>query len=354
MRRLDSRQWRSHGAAEAANVLYVMAARVDRPIFFLGMPRSGTTLVFEVLAAHEELAWLSQHLQRSPRLPMLAALSRLTDVTPRMRRSVSRSDQLRPALERLRIGPVEAYGFWEDCCGEKFRYDYLLGVRARREECDCVRSRIARVTRFQGKQRFAAKITGPGRIGYLTSIFPDARLVHVIRDGRAVVSSLLRVGFWRERDRMNQPAWRNGLTARDLEDWNRYERSSLALAAVQWRRVIHSTRAEAERIAPDRYAEIQYERFVRDPRGVLRAVEAHCELKPSSSAERFLDARFELRDMNVQWRKRFKPDQVEVLSELLGPTLSAVGYPRDPPTDWVRGPALRHPFSPTADLDAAR
>ena len=42
------------------------ASTVDRPIFFVGMPRSGTTLVFEAVAAHEDLAWLSQHVQRAP------------------------------------------------------------------------------------------------------------------------------------------------------------------------------------------------------------------------------------------------------------------------------------------------
>jgi hypothetical protein len=311
----------------------VNASTVDRPIFFVGMPRSGTTLVFEAVAAHEDLAWLSQHVQRAPRIPAVAALSRLTGATHRMRRSVGRSDQLRPSLERLRIGPVEAYGFWEDCCGEKFRYDYLLGVKASPEEREEVRSRISRVMRYHGKSRFAAKVTGPGRIAYLTSIFPDARFVHVIRDGRAVVSSLLRVRFWRERNRMNEPAWRNGLTAEDLADWDRYDRSALALAAVQWRRVVETTRAEGERVAADRYGEIHYEQFVGSPHSVLEAVEGFCELASSASAERFLDSRFELRDMNLQWRTHFDADEVEILDELIGPTLSGVGYSLDHPDD---------------------
>jgi omega-hydroxy-beta-dihydromenaquinone-9 sulfotransferase len=314
------------------------------------MPRSGTTLLFEVFAAHDDLAWLSQPVARAPRLPMLAALSRLTQVTPRMRRAVRGSDQLRPSLERLRIGPVEAYGFWEDCCGEKFRSDYLLGLEATPDERQCVRSRVSRVTRYHGKPRFAAKITGPGRIAYLTSIFPDARFIHVIRDGRAVVSSLLRVGFWRELNWMNEPAWRNGLTAGDLEDWNRYDRSPLALAAVQWRRVVETTRAEGERVAGDRYGEIHYERFLGTPRSVLEVVASFCELAPSASAERFLASRFELRDMNVQWRARFDLDEVEILNELIGPTLLSASYSLDARRDPNALPVLRRPFSMVSEF----
>jgi omega-hydroxy-beta-dihydromenaquinone-9 sulfotransferase len=321
-----------------------VSARIDSPIFFVGMPRSGTTLIFEAFAARRDVAWLSQHLARFPQAPALAFLSRLTEVSPSMRRSVSRSDQLRPWLERLRVGPVEAYGFWERCCGEKFLFDYLLGVEATAPERACVRSRVAAILRYQGKPRFAAKITGPGRIGYLASIFPDARFVHVLRDGRAVVRSLMRVHFWREQGRMTEPAWRNGLTADDRADWERHGSSAMGLAAVQWRRVIQLTRAEAKVIAPERYAEIHYERFVDQPGAVLDAVADFCDLPPAPEVERFLAARFELRDMNYQWREHFPPADVDALGELLDTALPTAGYRVEPPGLADDGAPLRRPF----------
>jgi hypothetical protein len=321
-----------------------VSARIDRPIFFVGMPRSGTTLIFEAFAARRDVAWLSQHVARFPRMPALAVLSRLADVSPSMRRSVSRSDESRPRLERLRVGPVEAYGFWQDCCGEKFLFDYLLGVEATASERACVESRIARVLRYQGKPRFAAKVTGPGRIRYLSSIFPDARFVHVLRDGRAVVRSLMRVHFWREQGRMTEPAWQNGLTPEDVSDWEGHGGSAVGLAAVQWRRVIESTRAEAEAIAPERYAEIHYERFVADPGAVLDAVADFCELPRAPEAERFLATRFELRDMNYQWREHLPPADVEALDEVLRAALPAAGYRAEPPGLVDEGAPLCRPF----------
>jgi hypothetical protein len=304
---------------------------IDRPIFFVGMPRSGTTLLFEVFAARRDVAWLSQHLQRFPGAPALALVSRLADLTPRMRRSVSRSDQLRPWLEKVRVGPVEAYGFWERCCGERFLFDYLLGEQAPPDQRVCASAQVAKVLRYHGKPRFAAKVTGPGRIEYLSSIFPDARFVHVIRDGRAVVQSLLRVHFWRERDRMRKPAWRGGLTPEDLAEWERHGSSPLGLAAVQWKRVVESTRAEGAELASDRYAEVHYERFVTDPDAVLDAIAEFCDLPHSPEAQRFLRDRFTLQDMNFQWRERLESDDVVALNRLLGATLAKVGYQVEPP-----------------------
>ena len=318
---------------------------IDSPIFFIGMPRSGTTVVFEAFAARRDVAWPSQHLARTPGLPAVALLSRLADLTPALRRSVSRSDQARPWRERLRVGPAEAYSFWERCCGEKFSFDYLLEVEATEAERACLRSAVEKVLLYHGKPRFAAKITGPGRIGYLLSVFPGARFVHVVRDGRAVVGSLMKVGFWRERNRMNEPAWRGGLLEGDLEDWRRHGRSPLALSAVQWRRVVESTRAEAERLVPDRYAELRYERFVDDPGGTLDQIASFCGLEPSTSAKDFLQDRFELRDMNFQWGNRFDRVQVALLNELTGATLAALGYGVDPPRPPTDAPLVARPFS---------
>ncbi len=309
------------------------------------MPRSGTTVAFEAFAARRDVAWLSQHVERAPGIPALALLSRTTELSQSMRRSVSRSDQRRPWLEKLKVGPSEAYEFWRRCCGEKFLYDYLLGVRASAGERECARTSIARIQSFQGKRRFAAKVTGPGRIGYLSSIFPDARFVHVLRDGRAVVQSLLRVPFWRERSRTHEPAWRNGLTDADLADWERCDRSPLALAAVQWRRVVASTRDEALRVAPDRYAEVRYERFVAEPRGVLDGVASFCDLPPSEQAHEFLRSRFELRDMNFQWRERFDAGEIATTDDLLGATLAELGYALEPSGTPADGPLLELPFA---------
>lgn len=286
--------------------------------------------MFEVFAAHRDVGWFSGHLEWRPGVPALAVLARMTDASALMRRSVTRSDQQRPWFDKLRVGPSEAYNVWERCCGERFRYDYLLGVQASPEESRCLRDTVSKVLRYEGKSRFAAKITGPGRIGYLSSIFDDARFVHVVRDGRAVVQSLMSVPFWKERQRMSEPAWRNGLVAADEADWKRYDRSPIALAAVQWRRVVESARHEAASLAPERYTEVQYEQFVANPQAILDEITSFCQLASSHRATDFLRKRFALRDMNFQWHERFDAREIAMLNDLLGPSLARFGYEIDP------------------------
>ncbi len=299
---------------------------VEKPVFFVGMPRSGTTVIFEVFAARRDVAWFSQHAERAPWLPQVALLSRMADISPAMRRSVGRTDQVRSWLEKARIGPNEAYAVWERCCGKRFLYDYLLGATATDEERDCLRRVVSQTLRFHGKPRFAAKITGPGRIGYLRSIFPDARFIHVVRDGRAVVRSLLRVYFWKDTWRMNEPAWQNGLTETDLAAWAKAGRSPLALAAVQWSRVTQSIREEAASVAPGAYAEIRYEDFVKAPGETLNRIAEAAEMPPSPEAEAFLERRVHLRDMNYQWQTTFTPEEIETATGLMKAELEAFGY----------------------------
>lgn len=297
---------------------------IDRPIIVVGAPRSGTTLVFNSFAARPDLAWFSQHLSRLPGWPSVTVLTRLA--SGGLRKSIDRSDRRRRWREKLRVGPSEAYGVWERYCGERFLYDFLLDERADDEQVRAVRELVAKLLRYQGRDRFATKITGPARIGYLTSIFPDARFLHVIRDGRAVVRSLLDVHFWGGTWREREPAWKGGLSEAELERWRELGEPPLALAALQWRAIVRSARAEAERLAPDRYAELRYEDFVASPEDVLERMTEFCELPRSREAHRFLAGRVDLRDMNYRWREAFDTTEVGLLEELIGDELESLGY----------------------------
>lgn len=94
----------------------------------------------------------------------------------------------------------------------------------------------------------------------IRSVFPDARFVHLVRDGYDVVESLLRIG--REPD--------------------------VHAAARRW--VEYTRRAQAfGKSVTDQYREVRYERLVTDPEGQLRAL---CP---------FLGITFDPGMLNSQW-----------------------------------------------------
>ena len=300
---------------------------LDTPVFLVGMPRSGTTILFEVLAAREDLAWFSGHLQRSPSRPALAALSRLADLSP----DAPVGEPLGPGAADHRApagGPVEAYPLWERCCGERFRYD-LLGARATAPERECMRATVDSVLRYHGKPRFAAKITGPARMADLMSIFPDARLSTSSVTGEPS-SILMKVGVLATRDRMTTPAWKNGLDrGTDFADWEHHDRAAPALrGAVAARGRSGPGRGLRSRPGALRRGSLRAA-FVEDPHAVLDSLATFCDLPPSPRAGRFLDSRFDLRDMNYQWRSSFDVGQIAMLDELIGETLAAYGYAID-------------------------
>ncbi len=290
------------------------------------MGRSGSTLLFELLATHRDLGWLSHHSNRAPRLPWLHALSRLSDANLLIRKAIARSDESRSWVEKLRLGPAEAYETWASVCGEKIRFDWLLDARASDSERVAARRLVLDVLRWAGKRRFAAKFTGPPRIGYLASLFPDAIFVHVMRDGRAVARSLLNVDFWRDTPRLHEPAWRGGPPETHLDLWRSLGRSPLALAALQWRFAIETARRESAALGPGQYHELRYEDFLRSPETIVTRMLDACALAPDPRVLRFLHTRFALRDRTLDAHAAGSIEDATVLEACIGTTLRDLGY----------------------------
>ncbi len=76
--------------------------QVEAPIFVVGCGRSGTTLLYEILAVHRSLAWFSNYTNRWPRLPALAGLSKFYPFARQHRLAFKMVPQ-----------PSEGHGVWD-------------------------------------------------------------------------------------------------------------------------------------------------------------------------------------------------------------------------------------------------
>ena len=218
--------------------------------------------------------------------------------------------------------PDVAYEFWNLHADPRFARSYLKeasGQRAREKLTSAVRALV----RWQGKERFAAKITGPPRINFLSAVFPDAVFIHVIRDGRAVVHSLLNVAFWRAKGGLAKPFWDGG-PGNDMSENPSHDPG--ILAALQWRDIIGTARQEASRLRPEQYLELRYEDLVADPIGRLRQVVRYCGLSGSEPIERYLDNSVKLSNMNGKYLRDFSAEYSGKLAKAMQPLLSLCGY----------------------------
>jgi hypothetical protein len=305
-------------------------ARIDRPVFFIGMPRSGTTVTFAAFATHPDLGWFTQYTHRFPRLTGFAALPRLIAALPFSRAGVARNGETWSIVNRLQISPAESagddYGIWTHCCGPKMQDSFLLGVEPTGRERELLQSKVAAALRFGGKDRFATKLTGPPRIGFLSGAFEEAIFVHVVRDPRAVVGSLLRIPFWRDTFRLREPAWSGGIRAEDLRAWREGGESPAGLAALEWRTVLERAREESERLGADRYLEVRYEDFVAAPEEMLGEIFDFAALSRDPRPYEYVAERVGVRNLTENWRERLGVDEVRTIEESAGGVMREFGY----------------------------
>lgn len=299
---------------------------VEQPIFFIGMPRSGTTIIFEAFAYHPDLAWPSVYTSRWPRWPQVEALRRLLDNRLfSLRGRESQYDRHVPG-NRLLPRPTEAYEFWNAHASADFARSYLdegagePGVRTR------LPAAVGRLMRWQGRQRFTAKLTGPPRIRFLSDVFPDAIFVHLVRDGRAVVQSLLKVDFWRKKGGLESPFWTGKASDEIAQEWQVAGRDPGMLAALQWRAVVRRARQESAALPKHRFHELRYEDFIAQPIDSMEAIQRACNLDISSQIASHISRNAPRRDLNQKFLKEFTPAYLAQLSALMQPELSLYGY----------------------------
>lgn len=298
-----------------------------KPIFFIGVPRSGTTILFEAFARHEDVGWLSNYTEKFPRFLFLNSLVRLFD--NRFFYISSEKKQVKTVswYNRILPKPAEAYPFWDAYTGVDFARRFLIGEEAENLGRKRTLSAINAHLRYQGKKRFATKITGPARILYLKSIFPDALFVHVIRDGRAVVNSLLNVDFWQKGEGFNKPWWDGEEIREAVGRWKENGSDPAVLAALQWKVIIDEARKESVSLPQGHYREVRYEEFINDdPVAIIRDLYGWAGLRNSSRFEKYLREKGSYTDMNRKYLKNLSPAVISAITNEMAPLLEELHY----------------------------
>jgi hypothetical protein len=286
----------------------------ERPIIIMGTARSGTTLLTTMLHAHPRIAVPPE-----------------TRWLPRVYLQRDKWGDLRDAETRRRIARFITEG-----PGTKFED---LGIDAERTTerivaapptlgsiCAAVFEEFAA---SRGKVRWGEKRPAYAFwIDRLLMLWPDAQVVHIVRDPRASAASLIRTTWW------------EGGFAQAVTAWIRTETAMAEFAA----------RAE-----PGQYVRLRYEDLVADPRPELERLCA-------ALGEQFDDAMLSHRtdaanDMVPQWathhvltrgnvdpsridawRTSLTPEQIGLIEWRCGRTMQERGYQ---PSGLARRPSAQ-------------
>jgi hypothetical protein len=287
--------------------------RASRPIFLIGTGRCGSSLLLRLLGGHPDLAWFSHWSARFG--ASFAALARV-------HRLPGGEDWLPNPASRLVPQPTESYAPLRQATGGLFTAPRELDAAEATPEITArLRAMAHRHVVAQGAERFLMKHTGFPRVAFLRAAFPDATFVHVVRDGRAVATSLCKVDWW-----SGEAQWGWGpLSEADRAAYADSGYHELVLAGLYWRALMARYDDVRAATPPDQLLEVRYDALIADPVGALRGLCAFADLPWSEVLERRIRAVAVTSD-DVGWRRRVTDAEAAMLERLLGPSLAAHGF----------------------------
>lgn len=277
----------------------ISGGAVERPIFVVGAPRSGTMLLYTVLRSSSKLAhWR----------------------------------------------PTEAHEVWE-LDHHPAQHGWISNVLTAADATPEVTKRIRRsFLLVTGKNKRLIDKTPRNvlRVPFMNAVFPDARFIYLKRDGRDNVNSL--INAWRSKRyrtyRLPEPHripgvdpgwWKFVLYPGWEEDLDGpVER----VCARQWSASNEHALKALPEIDPDRRTEIRYEDLVDDPVGEIGRLMEFVDL-PYEAEVRERAAAVSTTPINTvtppergKWRKE-NPTEIENVLELIRPAMQAMGYRLD-------------------------
>ncbi len=289
------------------------------PLFLVGAPRSGTSLVYRALSLHPQAAYISNWLRRFPGWGVVSAANRLSRSLPSMQlrywfgedSNAYRYGRRRSLVERAFPAPVEGAPVFE-------RHGFDRDDDATRGDADALRAAFDDIARFSGGTTIITKrIENNGRIPLLAEVFPNARFVMIVRDGRAVAYSLSKVDWWPQ----GKIWWLNSTA----EEWAKKGGDPWELCAREWVEEQRRVEAGLAQVTPDRVLIVTYENLVNNPIEQLVRIARFAGLDESPRWESAL-RRIEFPNRNERWRSALPPEAVATIESIQADELRRHGY----------------------------
>jgi hypothetical protein len=251
----------------------------------------------EIIFQHEQLAWHSNWQEIIVFTPLINLLRgvfnnrlwRIKKFYKYVGVSKNTRQKNQSGIDLVLFNPIERYNFWEHITGRRidFSRGFLLNEKATPDEARHIRSFLNKQVKYQGRKRLIMKFTGPARLEYLTSIFPDALIVNVVREPVATVRSWLEVGFW-QRMGIDKLWWRGAYTPEEIAYSETIKDKPALITALQYKKLMETTQAEIKKLGLNVY-ECRYEDFVKDPKVFIYKMMEFMQLPPSENVDDYLE-----------------------------------------------------------------
>ncbi len=284
-------------------------------LFIVGCPRSGTTLLQRLLDCHAQLAitpethWIPRWFHDNQGKGITA--------DGRVSKKLLRKLSAHPRFAELGVTPR--------------RDHFRVKGAGRVSYARFVSSLFDLYGEQQGKPLVGDKTPGYAReVSTLHALWPEAKFVHLIRDGRDVALSILN---W-ERAR----SWKPGEGAARFRTW---ADDPLLTSALWWEWHVRLAREAGGPLGPPLYHEVRYEALVDHPAGECRVVCDFLDVPPDDALVRKYEERARSNSSQAgkhpwmpitrglrDWRSQMRPTEVECFEAAAGGLVDELGYQR--------------------------
>ena len=287
-------------------------------VFLVGTGRCGSSLIHEILARHKNVGFISNVDDNLHYLNLKGKWNNFIFRTP-----VGQFTK----KGRPRFAPSEAYKLigcrvsqiYVDPCRDLGRADVTRDIE--RRFISFFSERIS----TQGKGIFLHKYTGWSRIGFFSKIFPDAKFIHIVRDGRAVANSWLQMPWWGGYRGPNNWLW-GDLPNEYLNEWLMHDRSFVVLAGIAWKILIDSYERSSKQLCEKNYLQVRYEDVLDDPVGKIGEILSFMSLPWTAEFGAHLDKQISTLGGGRSFEKDLTPAQSTLLLNTLSDKLQCYGY----------------------------
>lgn len=231
--------------------------KLSKVVFIIGCPRSGTTILGEFFqnnsncSYYREIDIWEKPLNSTAFNLYLKTISIITQITRKHRRLTIFLQGIRQIL----VDFLKSIRFLSNKDNTN---------RGQRLTADDVLSEMEKKARsYLGEKNLVVKTNANSlRIPFLKKLFPDSKFIHIIRDGRDVICSLMNApsGFlW---SYIKPPGWKE-----KKKQYKGYLR-----CAWQWKETIEIINKDKKILSPEDYIEITYEDLVKNPESTMREI----------------------------------------------------------------------------------
>jgi hypothetical protein len=260
--------------------------KVERPVFLIGMPRSGTTMMQDLLCAHPGMAYFDNTMNRYPTtFCAMDHFRRLLRLDFQAERFLQDSVNVSPS------SPSDGIAVWEKWLKldpMSLEYRHIVIADFSPSERQAIYDTIRKVIWCHGdpkKRLFNALRASLPHLELVQDLFPDAKFVYILRDARMTANSLIklcRLDMERQKkageipgDRPFIPYPRFPKLAEYVE---KYGPLDIRTTANLWNDAVTYIDQVSPRLT--HFHQVRFEDMLADPLGEVSRILEFCELSP--------------------------------------------------------------------------